>query len=239
VNHFYEPNAFIFFEGKSLRVRSIRKLFAGEEITQSYADITIDVLVRQPILRRKYFFDYHYEYIFIHPNILFLHSPLQGSRCEMELQEHQRHSLDKIDWISQLERSQHKLIKLMNTAIDSFNSRTSPADVEKIEADAQNLAKEAFPDGNWPDDLEPIPSLLTVFARILKAQARYIEAMKHGTKGYMSVERRLGPQWIRRLFELLQVFAHVLRLPSQSTVFQDRGFLNQDQLSCGETVAGR
>jgi SET and MYND domain-containing protein len=35
----------------------MRKLLAGEEVTQCYADVDTDVLLRQQMLKSEYFFD--------------------------------------------------------------------------------------------------------------------------------------------------------------------------------------
>jgi SET and MYND domain-containing protein len=57
MNHSCDPNAFVVFEGNVLCVRSMRKLAAGEEITQCYTDVDMDVLLRRQALKSEYFFD--------------------------------------------------------------------------------------------------------------------------------------------------------------------------------------
>lgn len=57
VNHSCDPNAFVLFEGDMLCFRSLRKLAAGEEVTQCYADVDSDVLLRRNTLKSEYFFD--------------------------------------------------------------------------------------------------------------------------------------------------------------------------------------
>jgi hypothetical protein len=47
MNHSCDPNAFVFHEGSELRVRSLKPIRAGEEITQSYYDGDTDVLPRR------------------------------------------------------------------------------------------------------------------------------------------------------------------------------------------------
>ena len=59
MNHSCEPNALIVFQGNSLRVRSIRKLVARDEITQCYTDVDMDVLIRRHMLKSDFFFDCH------------------------------------------------------------------------------------------------------------------------------------------------------------------------------------
>jgi hypothetical protein len=61
INHSCDPNALVVFEGSSLRLRSIRKLRAGEEITQCYTDVDMDVLIRQKALKSDFHFDCHCE----------------------------------------------------------------------------------------------------------------------------------------------------------------------------------
>jgi SET and MYND domain-containing protein len=57
MNHSCNPNTFVVFEGDTLCVRSLRQLAAGEEINQCYADVEMDVLLRQQVLKSEYFFD--------------------------------------------------------------------------------------------------------------------------------------------------------------------------------------
>ena len=57
MNHSCDPNAVCLFEGTRLRVRSLRPILAGEEITISYTENTLDRFVRQEHLRIQYFLD--------------------------------------------------------------------------------------------------------------------------------------------------------------------------------------
>lgn len=57
INHSCDPNAFAFFDGRRLYIRSLKTIAAGEEITISYLDPTITVCIRHEILQHEYFFD--------------------------------------------------------------------------------------------------------------------------------------------------------------------------------------
>ena len=57
MNHSCEPNVVTVFEGSELRVRSLRKIKAGEELVQCYTDVTCDVLMRRKRLKEQFFFD--------------------------------------------------------------------------------------------------------------------------------------------------------------------------------------
>lgn len=57
INHSCEPNSFAFLEKGEIRVRSLRKIAAGEEITICYIDPTVDVKSRREILMDEHFFE--------------------------------------------------------------------------------------------------------------------------------------------------------------------------------------
>ena len=56
INHSCDPNAFCSFEGAGIRVRSLRPIGEGEEITISYTDDTLARDTRRGHLT-KWFFD--------------------------------------------------------------------------------------------------------------------------------------------------------------------------------------
>jgi hypothetical protein len=143
---------------------------------------------------------------------------------------HQQRSRNTIGSTIKLEQCQQQLLDLVNSAVRSFGLNNGTVDVKKVELDVKKLTQEAFPNGDWPDQLEPLPSLHIRIAQMLKAQGHYIEAAKHGIKGCMASERRVGPEWIQNLLELLQIFARVSVLPETHTTRRNSGFLNQNQL---------
>lgn len=51
LNHSCDPNAFIFVEGRQTRVRSLRTILPGEEITVTLVDTRLDVESRREALR--------------------------------------------------------------------------------------------------------------------------------------------------------------------------------------------
>jgi SET and MYND domain-containing protein len=56
MNHSCDPNVFAFFENSQLRVRSLKPIQAGDEITQTYVDVQAGVMMRGEMLRSQYFF---------------------------------------------------------------------------------------------------------------------------------------------------------------------------------------
>ncbi len=57
INHSCDPNAILFFEGRELRLRSLKKIVRNSQISISYIDPTLTVASRQTFLKREYFFD--------------------------------------------------------------------------------------------------------------------------------------------------------------------------------------
>ncbi|KAF2009450.1 SET domain-containing protein [Aaosphaeria arxii CBS 175.79] len=202
MNHSCDPNAFVVFEGNSLRVRSLRKLRGGEEITQCYADVNMDVLIRGRKLKDSYNFDCHCE------------------RCEKELKAHEERTPGMIP---QMEQTQHDLIDRSNEAIRLIN-------IDTLSTDAHNLASRIFPNGKWPEDLQPWPTLHISQSRVSKAQGSLVPALKYGVKGYLFQERRIGPSWIHDLLEFLQVISRMLVAPKGDIPFGKDGFPSEVQL---------
>lgn len=56
MNHSCDPNAHVFFEGSQLRVRSLKLINAGDEITQTYLSYNASVMMRGELLSSEYFF---------------------------------------------------------------------------------------------------------------------------------------------------------------------------------------
>ena len=57
MNHSCDPNAFVFFEGSQIRVRSLRPICPGDEVTISYINNTLQRPYRKALLESKWFFN--------------------------------------------------------------------------------------------------------------------------------------------------------------------------------------
>lgn len=218
MNHSCDPNVLIVFEGRSLHVRSIRPLSAGDEITQCYTDVGMDVLIRQKALRSDFFFECRCESVRITCRIKDL-TPA-GQRCETQLQAHEERLPGKRD---QLEQSQHQLIELINDAVQHVN-------VDGIETGIRVIAERAFPHGDWPVDLEPLPTLRTRLATLLWTLGRVINALREGFKGCMLLNRRIGDTWVHHLFDLVQLLSVVLTLPKHSIEVRESGLPAREKM---------
>lgn len=68
INHSCDPNAHVFFQGRQLKVRSLKKIAPGDEITICYLDPRMEMTNRQKILQREYFFECSCEYTVFPPH---------------------------------------------------------------------------------------------------------------------------------------------------------------------------
>jgi SET and MYND domain-containing protein len=62
INHSCEPNAYCIFEGYQIRIRSLQRISAEDEIKLTYINNTVDIHSRQPILKSKWLFDCRCEF---------------------------------------------------------------------------------------------------------------------------------------------------------------------------------
>ncbi|KAJ4286905.1 hypothetical protein N0V88_007849 [Collariella sp. IMI 366227] len=91
VNHSCDPNAFVFFDGRQLKVRSLREIVAGDEITICYLDPTLDVAARKKILRR--------------------------GRCKSDLGVQETFAKIASSTIETIARAQHEIVALIRSAV--------------------------------------------------------------------------------------------------------------------------
>lgn len=55
-NHSCDPNAFVFHEGRQLRMRSLKPISPGDEITLSYVNLRAGMIPRGIMLRNSFSF---------------------------------------------------------------------------------------------------------------------------------------------------------------------------------------
>ncbi|CAJ2501917.1 Uu.00g047700.m01.CDS01 [Anthostomella pinea] len=212
MNHSCNPNVCLFFEGKELRVRSLRTIEPGEEIMHCYTDVQCDVLLRQRRLEEDYFF------------------VCSCQRCCQELETHRLRTSDDNDSLEEIRKKQDELFTLMNNVVVEASASLGSVDVGSQLTAARSLADAAFQEGQWPDDLEPMPSLLKTLGRIWQAQGQPLEGIKSSLRGSGNATYRLGPRWCDDLFELIQVFTRVVVLQTDSPAFEDMTFPRSAEL---------
>jgi hypothetical protein len=123
----------------------------------------------------------------------------------------------------QIKQSQKQLIVLTNEAVHL-------KDVDSFEIAARDVAKYAFPGGDWPDELEPWPTMRIRFAQILVARGQWMDGLMQAVRGYLSLERRTGNTWIQHLFNLLQILSRVLAFRKWNTPCRNLLYPSKAQL---------
>jgi hypothetical protein len=140
MNHSCDPNSTVFFEGPELRVRSIKTIAPGEEITISYMDPNESFELRQDHLLSKYHFTCKCQ-------------KCEKGRCSPG---------DLITGNNELDRSvkeaQRRLRGLLNAKPDA-----QPA--ESLEVAASRICAEGYPGKPWPCNISP-----TLYLQITLAQ---------------------------------------------------------------------
>jgi hypothetical protein len=93
------------------------------------------------------------------------------------------------------------------------------SDLVDIQSRAKDLATKVFQDGDWPDDLYPMPQLFGRLAHGYKEKAvaygygergLLAEALKLFLKATLLPSQRAGTVWVHRIFELLQIFTPIM-----------------------------
>ena len=101
--------------------------------------------------------------------------------------------------IEQIKQCQEQFVK--------YQRIICPEDADNVEQVARNIAKDVFPNGNWPEDLYPWPMMRIQTARLLMVRGRPRDALVHGVKGYMSSERRTGGFWVPHFLDLVDILS--------------------------------
>ncbi|KAK8027761.1 hypothetical protein PG991_004817 [Apiospora marii] len=190
MNHSCDPNVLISFDGSELVVRSLRAVEAGEELAHCYTDVQSDVLLRQKLLQSEYFFT--------------------CLRCRSELEDHERVTQGNHAKMQSIREAQASLFASMNDAVSSFTLTGKPVDVDSLADHMEELADKAYPTGEWPSSLEPLPSIYKTLGRLNQAQGDPFAAIDYCIRGCAYTKRRAGEPWMVDLFELVQVLTAVL-----------------------------
>ncbi|KAK4155397.1 hypothetical protein C8A00DRAFT_42028 [Chaetomidium leptoderma] len=216
INHSCDPNAFVFFEGRQLRIRSLKKIAAGEEVTICYLDPTLDVAARKALLKHEYFFDCY------------------CNRCKSEIRE-QRSLLGGSNELSPLHQAQREVLGLINSAVRASNYPGIYAaleDLPAIETGVRTITAGAFPpEKPWPEHMEPLPSARLALAMLYLGQGKPVAALRNALKGkLLSTRTDGGPDWVNEMLDVVTVLIVAGSLPPDAPAFADTDFPSVDDI---------
>ncbi|KAL5364486.1 hypothetical protein BJX96DRAFT_135820 [Aspergillus floccosus] len=208
MNHSCNPAAFVFFEGRQMRVRALRSLRAGEEITQTYVDLSGSVFSRQATTKAEYFFQ------------------CNCVRCEDELADLQQKERGGLD-LMQLRSAQERLLDLANHAGHPYNSTDVYQELSALEADVRAIIRDAFVSGVWPPGMSPMPLVLKTFSQICKAKGDSAGALRYSLEATLSLRDRKGSLWAHMLFDAVQNLSFLIQSNAYDISGEDGG-LSED-----------
>ncbi|KAM7187351.1 hypothetical protein V8F20_011015 [Naviculisporaceae sp. PSN 640] len=220
INHSCEPNAFAFFEGNQLKVRSLKRIAAGAEITICYVDPTIDTVRRQKLLKLDHFFD------------------CSCSRCKGETKEYKM-LLKTKSRIDAFHQAQREILELMSTAVQAAKYPSlypAFAKAGAVETQLRTIIQRAFPESSWPDDIEPLPSARLSIADLHLATEKLGPALRSALRGKLMSRRRSGPDFVNEMMDVVYILLGFGNLPPDAPVFEDKALPHPTDLctvTCG------
>ncbi|KAM7198110.1 hypothetical protein V8F33_005168 [Rhypophila sp. PSN 637] len=206
INHSCEPNAFVFFEGTQLRVRSLKRIASGGEISICYVDPTIDTVRRQSMLKREHFFD------------------CCCSRCKGEEKEYTM-LLKTKPRIDAFHKAQRAILDLMSSAVVAAKyPGLYPAfeDVGGVETQIRTITQGAFPSSSWPDHIEPLPSARMSIADLHMGHGKLAPALRSALRGKLMSCRRCGPEFVNEMMDVIYILLAFGNLAVDDAVFEDK-----------------
>ncbi|AEO67295.1 uncharacterized protein THITE_2144701 [Thermothielavioides terrestris NRRL 8126] len=199
-------------KGRELRVRSLKKIAPGEEITICYIDPTFDVAARQEVLKREYFFD------------------CSCARCTSELAE-QRALLGGSRDLGPLHQAQRQIRDLLRSAVRASKHPGIYPDLDDlptVETRLRTITATASP---WPDHLEPLPAARLSLALLYLDQGKPIPALRCALKGkFLSSRSRGGPEWVNEMMDVVKVLVVTGCLRPDEAAFEDKTFPELDDI---------
>ncbi|KAK3323364.1 hypothetical protein B0T19DRAFT_442861 [Cercophora scortea] len=188
INHSCDPNIFLFFEGNQIRVRSLKKIEAGEELTRCYTPEHLCIVRRQPWLKHGDFFD------------------CWCRRCAEEDKEIRALAESGGTTLGEFTRAQVSLdILLNNTRSAAATPNIYPpgfSDCNYVEQTLVELATEPMRIGEWPGHIDPMPSVRLTLGGLMVGQGQVSRGTQYALRGKLVCRRRSGPSWVNEMIEL-------------------------------------
>ncbi|KAL2163927.1 hypothetical protein VTH06DRAFT_3139 [Thermothelomyces fergusii] len=211
INHSCAPNAFITFEGSHLRVRSLKPIAAGEEITVSYADPSIPVFNRQRFLKDTFFFE------------------CRCKGCEDD-QRVQLALAGAPENIPKLQEIQQQMIETIAYAVRTSQSPGSCTpdieNLESVETKLRTITAAAFLRNEpYLEHVQPLPSIRRSLAMLYLEKGKPIQALRNALKGCLRKSDRVELRWVNDMIDPVYTALLVAgSLPPDAPAFKDKAF---------------
>ena len=179
LNHSCEPNAYLFVEGKELRIRSSKPLSAGDEITFCYCGPTEPVLLRD-ILKYTHLIEKCCCPVCKDTNTSDAHHDNADSK--------------------RLKDAEQELFNLFGKTFKDIK-----IGAEGMETKARKAVTKYGLDPNEPDNFYTYATLMTAIGMAYSVE-NPIRGVKLYLKGLLSMGSRREPAWIRSFADLLRYY---------------------------------
>ncbi|AEO58286.1 hypothetical protein MYCTH_33039, partial [Thermothelomyces thermophilus ATCC 42464] len=211
INHSCAPNAFVTLEGCQLRVRSLKPIAAGEEITVSYADPTLPVFNRQKFLKETYFFD------------------CRCKGCENDDRE-QLGLAGTSKNILKLQEAQQQIMQIMAYTVQASQYPGSyPPDLQNLESVETKLrtitAAAVLRNEPYLEHVQPLPSVRRSLAMLYLEKGKPLPALRNALKGCLRKTDKGEPRWVNDMIDPVYTALLVAgSLPPDAPAFKDKAF---------------
>jgi SET and MYND domain-containing protein len=220
LNHDCDPNVAIVFNNTQVQVRALRKLKAGEELLHCYRDIAYDFTFRNPRITSRYQFRCHCKSLAcrqlalldtIGPNA---DKREIGERCRQESDRHCREAKSDGDAIPSILSTQAALFDIIDESKKQAWASPNRFDVDRQMATVNKIVKTGYAGRPWPNDLEPLPTVLKALAALCERQGDLINSVKIRIKALAFTGYRKGLPWSEDLIDLVLCLSTLTMFPN-------------------------
>ncbi|KFY40413.1 hypothetical protein V495_05443 [Pseudogymnoascus sp. VKM F-4514 (FW-929)] len=188
INHSCDPNALIFYEGSQFRLRSLRRIQAGEEITIGYLPYEFGVWMRRELLNERYYF-------------------ICGcNKCQEDDQELQSLAARGEFTISAFIEVQRKFTDFTRKP---FGNKT----IQEVVAAVRVISSPIFGNRPWPINIHPMADMRARMAYMYSSSGNHRQALIHALHSFLSRTARNSRVWVSSLHQLMKYLARAFILP--------------------------
>ncbi|KAJ9137517.1 Histone-lysine N-methyltransferase SMYD3 [Pleurostoma richardsiae] len=213
LNHSCLQNAYVFIEGRDVRVRTLRPLHAGDEITVSYVDPGIGVIDRRDKLRNTFFID------------------CKCPKCRVEMAENLKQAINTGTRLTDLQQAQTELERRSYEAQQAYFD-VYPRNIEvvyKFEKVVQAVAQRVFPEGEWPDHLAPMPHVLKNLSHLYEGSS-HVSHLRYLVRGTLYRRTQAGPAWVHDMLFLVISLIRTSQHPDDLAIWAVSAFPTRSEL---------
>ncbi|KAL7800523.1 SET domain-containing protein [Trichoderma afarasin] len=200
INHCCDPNVVIVFNSTQVQVRALRKLKAGEELLHCYRDIAYDFTFRNPRIAARYQFR------------------CQCDRCREESDRHYKEAKNESDVLPLILSTQAALFDVIDISKKQAFVTPTAFNVELQLGKVNHILKTGYAGGPWPNNLEPLPTVLKALAALCERQGDLINSIKIRIKALAFTKWRKGLPWSEDLIDFVLSLSTLTMFPSHPSL---------------------